>query len=248
MPPLVLLHGLGMSARAWDRVLPLLDPHHDVVALAALGHPGGAPPVRRPVRVHDLVDDVERALDALGLDRVHVAGNSLGGWMAIELARRGRALTVCALSPAGAWTAGTREQTLGARKIRQLARAVRLGPPALMRSAAVRRLALRDVAAHGERLSQAEALAGGEDLVACSVLDDLLSTDEEIAPLDPLPCPITLAWSGADRIVPLRLNGAIARARLPQADFVVLEGVGHVPMIDDAETVARAILETTARR
>ena len=79
-------------------------------------------PARRPVRIADLVDDVERILDEHVIDRPHVAGNSLGGWMALELARRGRARTVCALSPAGTWAAGTPEQTDGVRKIRQTAR------------------------------------------------------------------------------------------------------------------------------
>jgi pimeloyl-ACP methyl ester carboxylesterase len=245
--PLVLLHGLGMSARVWDDVRPMLELHHEVVALTSLGHRGGAMPKRRPVTVRDLVDDVERALDARGLERPHVAGNSLGGWMAIELARRGRARTVCALSPAGSWTAGTTEQTAGVRKIRRAFRLARLSPlptAVLMRSAAARRLTLRDVARHGDRLTPAQAVELTRDLLACTVLDDLLRTTEEIAPLDPLPCPVTLGWSGDDAILPVAINGAVARARLTGADFGVLPGVGHVPMIDDPGGVARAIIQT----
>jgi pimeloyl-ACP methyl ester carboxylesterase len=245
--PLVLLHGLGMSARVWDDVRPWLARHHEVVPLTLPGHRGAAAPARRPVTVADLVDGVERELDARGLDRPDIAGNSLGGWIAIELARRGRARTVCALSPAGSWTAGTAEQTAGVRKIRRLIRAARLGRRLpLMRSAAVRRLALHDVAEHGERLTPAQAIAGGEDLLGCIVADDILSTGEQIEPLDPLPCPVMLAWAGADAVLPVEVNGAIARARLPQARFVVLPGLGHVPMIDDPRRVAGAILRTTA--
>src|SRR3954470_8623037 len=237
-----------MSVRVWDDVRPMLELHHDVVALTSLGHRGGAGAKRRPVTVRDLVDDAERALDLRGLERPHVAGNSLGGWMAIELARRGRARTVCALSPAGSWTAGTEEQTAGVRKIRRAFRLARLSPlptTVLMRSALARRLTLRDVACHGDRLTPAQAVEATRDLLGCPVLDDLLRTEEEIAPLDPLPCPITLAWSGDDAILPVAVNGAVARARLPQARFVVLAGVGHVSMIDDPERVARTILETT---
>src|SRR4051794_37946482 len=247
--PLVLLHALGMSARVWDDVRPLLDSEHEIVALTALGHRGGAEPARRPVTVPDMVDDAERALDELGLERPHIAGNSIGGWMAIELARRGRARTVCALSPAGSWTAGTKEQTAGVRKIGRAFRLARLSPvptAVLMRSAAARRLTLRDVACHGDRLTPAQAVEITRDLLACTVLDDLLRTGEEIAPLDPLPCPITLAWSGDDAILPVDVNGAVARARLPHAAFEVIPGVGHVPMIDDPTRVARAILQTTA--
>src|SRR4051812_32535178 len=237
-----------MSARAWDRVLPLLEPHHDVAALTAMGHRGGAAAKRRPVTVRDLVDDAERALDERGLERPHLAGNSLGGWIAIELARRGRARTVCALSPAGSWTAGTAEQTAGVRKIRRAFRLARLSPlptAVLMQSAGARRLTLRDVACHGDRLTPAQAVEVTRDLLACTVLDDLLRTGEVIAPLDPLPCPIALTWSGDDAILPVAINGAVARARLPQARFEILPGVGHVPMIDDPASVARAILRAT---
>jgi pimeloyl-ACP methyl ester carboxylesterase len=244
--PLVLLHGLGMSARVWDDVRPWLARHHEIVTPTLLGHRGGAAPPRRPATVSDLVDGVERELDARGLDRPHVAGNSLGGWIAIELARRGRARTVCAISPAGSWTAGTPEQTVGVRKIRRLIRAARVGRRLpLMRSGLVRRVALHDVAEHGDRLTAAQAMNGGEDLLGCIVADDILSTPEQIAPLDPLPCPVMLVWAGEDAVLPVTVNGAVARARLPHARFLVLPGVGHVPMIDDPRRVAGAILQTT---
>jgi len=244
--PLVLLHGLGMSARVWDDVRPLLGEAHAIIAPTLLGHRGAREPGHRPVRVSDLVDDVERILDAHGLGRPHVAGNSLGGWIALELARRGRARSVCALSPAGSWTAGTLEQTAGARKIRRLIALVRLGHRLpLMRSPTLRRLALRDVATHGERLTAAQADQAGQDLLACTIADDILTTPEELAPLDPQPGPITLAWSGDDAIVPVQINGMVARGRFPEADWVVLDGCGHVPMIDDPHLVARTILRTT---
>ena len=240
---LVLLHGLGMSPRVWDGTRRFLAPSYDVLAIATLGHRGGAVPVRRPVRIADLVDDVERILDEHVIDRPHVAGNSLGGWIAIELARRGRARTVCALSPAGTWAAGTPEQTDGVRKIRQTVRAARLGHPMpfLMRSARVRRLAFRDVALRGDRLTPAQAVDATTDLLDCTILGDILTTSEELAPLDPVPCPVTLVWSADDAILPLAVNGAVARRRLPGARFVVLPAVGHVPMIDDPRAVAVAV-------
>jgi pimeloyl-ACP methyl ester carboxylesterase len=249
--PLVLLHGLGMSPRAWDNVQPLLEPHHEVVALTTLGHRGGVAASRRPVTIGDLVDEAERALDEHTLERPHIAGNSLGGWMAIELARRGRARSVCALSPAGSWTAGTAEQTDGVRKIRRslmLARFGRALPMSLLlRLAIVRRLVLRDIAEHGERLTPAQAAEATRDLLGCEIADDMLSLDEGIAPLEPLPCSVTLAWSGEDKLLPLEINATVARSRLPQAHFVVIPGVGHVAMIDDPAAVARTILRTTGR-
>jgi pimeloyl-ACP methyl ester carboxylesterase len=240
-----------MSARVWDEVVPLLAPHHDVVPLALLGHRGGAQPARRPITIDDLVDDIERQLDELGIGRAHMVGNSLGGWIAIELARRGRAETVTAFSPAGSWTAGTKEQTLGAGRIRRTKRLALLGRALpmrfLLRSATARRLALRDAATHADRLTADGAFEAIQDLLGCAVLEDILTSDEELAPLEELPCPITLVWSGADRLLPLELNSPVARRRLPQADFVVLDGVGHVPMVDHPELVAQAAMSTTMR-
>jgi pimeloyl-ACP methyl ester carboxylesterase len=249
--PVVLLHGLGMSERVWDDVRPVLARHHDVVALTALGHRGGAAAARRPVTVADLVDHAERALDERGLARPHLAGNSLGGWMAIELARRGRARTVCAISPAGFWAAGTPEQHDGTRILRAVRLRTRLSRPLplplVLRAPLARRVALRDIAAHGERRTPAQVIEAADDLLGCTIFDDLLTTGEEIAPLHPLPCPVTLAWAAQDAIVPLAVNGAVGWARLPEARFTVLPGAGHVAMADDPEAVARTILLTAAR-
>ena len=117
--------------------------------------------------------------------------------------------------------------------------------PLAMRSGLVRRFVFRDVAEHGERLSAAQAIDAVDDLLGCSIIDDILSSNEEIALLDALPCPVTLAWSGNDAILPLAVNGEVARTRIPDARFVVLPGVGHVPMIDDTERVLAVILQTT---
>jgi pimeloyl-ACP methyl ester carboxylesterase len=248
-PPLLLLHGVAMSARVWDGVRPLLETRFRLLVPTALGHRGGAVPRRRPVRVMDVVDDAERALDGLGLDRVHAVGNSMGGWMAIELARRGRAATATAFAPAGFWTPGAPDQTSGVRKIRRTMRATRLirpAAPALMRSATFRRVALRDGAVHGERLTPRQALEAGDDLLGCAAADDVLATPERVEPLDPLPCPVLIAWSAKDRIFPLGVNDRVARERLPAAHTIVLPDVVHVPMIDDPGLVATTIIDAIA--
>ncbi len=82
-PPLVLLHGITMSGNAWQDVVPLLSDHHEVFTPTALGHRGGPPVQRRPATVPDVVDAAERYLDERGLERPHLAGNSLGGFVAI---------------------------------------------------------------------------------------------------------------------------------------------------------------------
>jgi pimeloyl-ACP methyl ester carboxylesterase len=246
MEPLVLFHGLTMSARAWQRTVPLLAGEFDVVTPTALGHSGGRPAVARPAKIADVVDDAERTLDALGIETAHLAGNSMGGWVALELARRGRARTVCALSPAGTWDAASREHratraVLGrARSDTQRSHALL---PLALRSAAVRRFALRSTAADGARVSRTEILGLVQDLLGCAIAQDLLDTTESLAPLDPVPCPITIAWCGEDRLLLEAVNGALARELVPGARHLTLPGVGHVPMLDDPALVAATIRE-----
>jgi pimeloyl-ACP methyl ester carboxylesterase len=245
--PLLLLHGLMMSAGTWSDVIPLLTDHHEVMAHNAVGHRGG-PQFTGKATIAALTDETERQLDARGLGRVHVAGNSMGGWMAIELARRGRALSVCAFSPAGCWSVGTSDETRASSTVRRARRRVQLGrpiAPALLRVAGLRRLAMRDVAEHGERLTATQAIETMRDVVDCPAAKDLLTPCESLEPLDPLPCPVTLAWSADDRILPPRVYGATARERLPRAKYLLLPNVGHVPMIDDPRACADAILATT---
>lgn len=245
--PLVLLHGVTGAAGMWAEVMPLLSPHFDTIALTALGHSGGREPAERPVRMKHVVDDCERSLDELGIEKAHLAGNSMGGWMALELARRGRALTVCALSPSGTWPPGQAAHTKTRQRLRQSqkdARRTRPILPLLMRFSRMRSFGVRLNAVHGERLSARFIVDRADDHIACTILDDILETPESLEPLDPLPCPVTIAWSSEDRVLPLKRNGEHARKIVPQARFVVLDGIGHVPFFDDPELTARTIIES----
>lgn len=102
--PVVLIHGATSSARVWDPLMPILSPTCQIFAPSLAGHRGGPSLITGPVPVVDrIVDDMCRQLDEAAIDTAHMVGNSLGGWVALELARRGRAKSVLALSPAGAW-------------------------------------------------------------------------------------------------------------------------------------------------
>lgn len=217
--------------------------------MTTAGHRGGSPAPRRPATVNDLVDDAERYLDQQGLQKPHIAGLSLGGWIAIELARRGRAATVCALAPAGFWTPGDASQTQARKQIQKLAvmgRLARLARPftaLAMKAATVRRLGLRDAASHGDRLTQEQSSQALDDIAGCTLdPEDILGSDEQIASLDPLPCPVTIAWSGNDAIIRVPACEKVAHQRMPKASFITLPGVGHDPMIDNPALVAETIL------
>jgi pimeloyl-ACP methyl ester carboxylesterase len=250
-PPVVLLHPFLLSGNVWHDVVPVLSDHHQVFTPTLLGHCGGPPVRRRPVRIWDVIDAAEEYLDENGLQRPHLAGNSMGGFVALELARRGRAASVCALSPAGFWSTGDDSHARAAGKVRRVAVMSRLSRPVaplIFRSATVRRIAFRflNSARHGDRLPALQAVGAANDVVACTVTNDLLSTaEEQVAPLDPLPCPITIAWGEKDSLFPVETYGQVARERLPGATFEILPDVNHVAMMDDPDLVARTILAVT---
>ncbi|MDV7987369.1 alpha/beta hydrolase [Rhodococcus sp. IEGM 1374] len=247
-PALMLLHGVTMSAAAWENVVPLLADRFDLVVPTAAGHRGGPPLAEATFTA--VTDTAERELDERGVDAVHVAGNSMGGWMAVELARRGRARSVCAFSPAGLWEKNEKPGASRATLIRtkKLADATRHLAPPLMKFGLGRRIAMRDIAVHGERMTSRQAVRSFQDLVGCEAAYELLDTRDCLEPLLELPCPVTVAWAARDRIFPPAEFVPVARRRLPGARFVALPGVGHVPMIDDPELCARTIVESIEGR
>lgn len=245
--PIVLLHGVLGTPLMWSEVLPLLAARYHAIALPALGHQGGRSPERRPTRIEHIVDDAERSLDALGIDRAHLAGNSMGGWVALELMRRDRAQSVCAFSPAGMWHGASHSKGRGKlRAIVRLTQATRSILPLTARLRPIRKLALRDNAVHGERTTPATMIALADAVLGCSVADDLLETDEVFAPLT-VTCPTLVVWAAQDRIFPVATFAATARERVIGARHSVLDDVGHVPMLDDSDLVAATILNHIAR-
>src|SRR3954470_18075629 len=102
---MVCLHGFTDTWRTWELILPALERRHDVLAPTLLGHAGG-PPLEGEVSTAVVVDAVERAMDEAGFATAHIVGNSLGGYVAFQLAARGRAESVVALAPAGGWAKG----------------------------------------------------------------------------------------------------------------------------------------------
>jgi pimeloyl-ACP methyl ester carboxylesterase len=105
-PPLVLLHGVGHHWQAWRPVIDLLAGEFDVIACDSPGFGRSAPlPAGIEPTIASYVDAFEWFFAELGLERPHVAGNSMGGTIALELARRRAIRTASAFSPAGFWTA-----------------------------------------------------------------------------------------------------------------------------------------------
>jgi len=206
------------------------------------------------VSVESLADAVESALDETGFENPHVVGNSLGGWLALELARRGRARTVTAVSPAGAWRNPfdlvRMQLTLsvsGRAAALPLTGAV-LSP--FLRSPAGRRLVFRQLMERGDRMSAAEAAGVLADSHACTVLPALLKAgrrDGQIAQLDDPSCPIRVVWGRRDRVIPYARHGRPLLRRVPDVEQISLPGAGHVPMYDAPALLRSLILDLTGR-
>jgi pimeloyl-ACP methyl ester carboxylesterase len=240
--PLLLIHGLGASSTVWDPVLPLLSPECEVLALdlPGFGAAPSLPPGVEPTAAA-LAGALRDQLAARGINRPHVAGNSLGAWVGLELGRIGAARSVTCLSPAGLWRA-----PIGPRRtvIRQWARRLRPAVAPALRIGPVRRRALSTLcarpgnipAAAGRELALGWIDADGYDGANKSMREHVFEPAGY-----PAGVPVTIAWAELDRLVgPPR-----PECRPAGAEFLVLPGVGHLPMWDDPELVARTILDGT---
>lgn len=249
--PLVLLHPFAACAQVWEPILPFLEEEHKVFALAIPGHRGAEPvPDDFDFSVEHAVNLLERQLDDLGIAQAHLVGNSLGGWLAIELARRGRATSVVAIAPGGGWELGSAHHKRLVRKFHVTRKLLTVGGPLaswLARSPLARGLCLRDAIARPERLTALQAQVFIESAWRCAIFDGVLRslpTQPLAEPFEPS-CPIRLVWGERDRLLPICGYSERWRRILPRADWVVLDGVGHVPMYDDPERVAHSITQVT---
>jgi pimeloyl-ACP methyl ester carboxylesterase len=233
-PPLVLLHPLGADRQVWEPILDRVAAQREVVALDLPGF-GGSPPLPGAPTPRALADAVAAFLGSIGLARPYVAGNSLGGWVALELALAGRVRSACAIAPAGLWARPLKpKRGIG----RHLTRALL---PLITRAAST---------VHGRRVLLARAVASPERVPAPAAahlvrsyitapgfraVNDAMRA-ERFEGLERIHVPVTLAWSERDRLIS-------PPAWLPSTvETRVLEGCGHIPMWDAPGRVASLLL------
>lgn len=250
-PPLVLLHGVGHHWQAWQPVIELLAGEFDVIACDSPGFGRSAPlPAGIEPSIPSYVDAFELFLAELGLERPHVAGNSMGGAIALELARRRAVRSATALSPAGFWTpAEVRFCQLSLSALADLPRALRPAVVALTRTRAGRVALFSQTYGFPRRLPAEEAVATLRDAWASPAMVGALDAFRgyRFAPMDePRGVTVTVAWGNRDRLLPYRLQAPRARRVLPWANHVTL-GAGHVPYSDDPAAVATVIRSCAAR-
>jgi pimeloyl-ACP methyl ester carboxylesterase len=245
---MVCLHGFTDTWRTWELILPALQSRHDVLAPTLPGHAGG-PPLAGVLSDAGLVDALERVMDEAGFASAHLVGNSMGGHLALRLASRGRANTVVALAPAGGWA---REDN-SYRDILALQAAmherVKVAAPhaeEIVASRFGRRLATDYIATNFEHIP-AELIAHLiRGMAACEATLPMIEyalREGWNLDAEKVTCPVRIVWGTADRLLPW--PAAAARYRtdwLPNADWVVLDGVGHCPQLDVPLETAELIL------
>jgi pimeloyl-ACP methyl ester carboxylesterase len=251
--PILLLHPFMMSQNVWKGVAPLIADtgRYEVFAPTMLGHNGGP---RGGFFLHsgELADDIERRLDALGWDTAHIVGNSLGGWIAFELERRGRARTLTGIAPAGGWRQFTPVKFeivgkfLAGMPLWLLTLA--LGPRVL-RLPLSRKLASLPVSATADALSEEDLLQIIDDVSHCPAYYQLLLKSLTLPGLLEMAdgsAPTHLVICEKDRVLPhprftRHFTTQLARVS-SDTQITHLDGVGHIPMFEAPHRVANLIV------
>jgi pimeloyl-ACP methyl ester carboxylesterase len=248
--PLVLIHGTGGSRSHWIPVVDLLTPHRELLLVDLPGHGESDPPPRgvphTPIGYAKVLAEL---LDQLGIDRAHAAGNSVGGWTALELAKLARARSVVAIAPAGLWR--KRDPW---RCVLQLSSQHKFGRlfaplvPGAMRSGLGRTLLLRGTLAKPRQVPPDAAIEMATTFARTpSFKAHLAATRREcFRDGQDIDVPVTVAWGDKERLIPAK---ARLRDELPgHTRFITLPDCGHSPMWDDPELVSRTILEGAGTR
>lgn len=239
--PVLMLHPFLCSQAVWRTVADQLadEGRFEVFAPTMVGHHGGPRATSWFMGTSDLVDDVERRMDALGWDTAHVVGNSLGGWVAFELERRGRARTLTAIAPAGGWSQHslTKYETV----LKFLAggpalAAARLIGPRILDFPFVRRLATLPVSGPADGPSHPDLVTLIDDATHCTAYFQLLVKTLRLPGLLELASvavPTQLVLCEKDRVFPTPRGNQYLIDHLPADTTVVrLDGLGHIPMLE----------------
>ena len=250
--PVLLVHPFMLSHHSWRPVIERL-PQYDVLAVSMPGHYGG-PGLSLRARFDDLVDHLEAEMDRHGWDTAHVVGNSLGGYLALHLAMRGRARSVVALAPAGGWLEGDSSFLDTLDYFVEMQELLRFAAPRaeeILATPEGPRRATLHTSVNYEHIPLELLAHQMRGAANCTAVMPLIASAREHGwsiDAERITCPVRVVWGDQDRL--LRWPGAAARYRtkwLPAADWVELEGVGHAPQLDVPLEASELILGFTDR-
>jgi pimeloyl-ACP methyl ester carboxylesterase len=249
--PMVLVHGFTDTWRTWELVLSALERHHDVLAPTLAGHAGG-PPFDLGAGSDALIDELERAMDEAGFERAHLVGNSLGGYAVLRLAQRGRAETVVALAPAGGWAADDesfKDTLVYFTTAQELVRNAAPYADAIVSTPHGRRRATAFTTTNYEHIPEellAHQIRGAASCDAAASLIEHASEHGWSFEGEPVTCPVRIAWGTADQVLQWPIAAVGFRELVPHAEWIELDGIGHMPQLDVPLETSELILGFTS--
>jgi pimeloyl-ACP methyl ester carboxylesterase len=242
-PALLLLHGASSSLFAWEACAAELAADHRVISLDLPGHGLTGPHPRDRYGAHDMADVVDKVVDALDVGRFSLAGNSMGGHVALAYAldHPGRVERLILVDSAGLPREEPRPFAFRIASLPVLGEIVRWITPRAIVAASVRDVYGDPSKVTEARIDQVYDLVLRQGNRRATRIRMTAPEDDEVAQrLGELHLPVLILWGSRDRwILPKygeRLREAIAGAKL-----VVLDGLGHVPMEEDPVATARVI-------
>jgi pimeloyl-ACP methyl ester carboxylesterase len=250
--PILLLHPFMMSSYVWTDVAAELAAtgRYEVFAPSMAGHNGGPRNRSWFLDTNTLANHIERQMDQLGWDTAHVVGNSLGGWVAFELERRGRARTLTAIAPAGGW------HRWSPVKYEIVGKFV-AGLPVWLTSLLLKERALRlpgvkaaasvPISATPAGLTEVQLQEIIDDVTHCPAYYQLLIKAllmPGLMELTETSVPTHLVVCERDRVLPHPRFSNHFRKHIPDIEKVTeLDGVGHIPMFEAPQRVTDLIVE-----
>jgi pimeloyl-ACP methyl ester carboxylesterase len=249
--PLVLIHGMGSAATAWKPLIPKLTDKFEVITIDLPGH--GKTPLdeSRPMDPESLAKLVVQNLIELEIERFHLVGNSLGGWVSLEIAAiyPDRVITLTGLAPAGLWLAPFTSRYPGELAVRLMAKGLEKVAPTTLNYRWAKKIGFETVSPRWQELSYEICLdavtAMAESEGYFPVWDGMLKKrfEKDVS----AEIPITIIFGDTDHTLPAKT--CQERSLAPHhAKWIILPETGHAPMWDSTEEVLAEILETSKLR
>jgi pimeloyl-ACP methyl ester carboxylesterase len=239
--PLVFVHGLSGSWPNWLEQLPVLAREHRVIAVDLPGF-GHSPMPAEPISIAVYARLLDRLLGQLGIDAAAVVGNSMGGFIAAELAiafpqRVERLVLVSAAGISTTGHAGTLRAVPALRRLETVLAAtgawVASKSDTVARRARLRDALLNVVVRHPGRLPAAlaaEQIRGAGKPGFIQALQAVLDYDVRER-LPEIACPTLIVWGDRDRLIPVRDADVFAEL-IPDSHRVIFEDTGHMAMLE----------------
>ena len=247
--PLVLIHGMGSASTAWKPIKNLLAEKFQVITFDLPGHGKSAFDPELPMDPQSLAELIVEQLDDLGVKKAHFSGNSLGGWIALEIASAfpDRTLSVTGLAPAGLWLTPTTHRTFLGASSRFMASATYKFADQLMKQEWARKLGFFEVSPKWREFPHElivdAVVAYGSASGYFPAWDGMLKRrfDKEISS----DIPVTILFGDSDNTLPAQTSQEKTLAPA-HARWVTLSQSGHAPMWDSPDDCIAEIIRTAA--